>query len=57
MFEGIFLVIGFFIGVGVTEEMVVPAAKYTNENYIAPAAEYTKEKISDGVAYVKEKVN
>ena len=45
------------IAVGVFEEVVVPTATYTNEHYVKPAVDYTKEVVTEGVDYVKEKIN
>ena len=57
MFEIAYLAISAIITVGVFEEAVFPAAKYTNEHYVKPAVDYTKEVVTDGVDYVKEKIN
>ena len=45
------------IGVGVIEEIVVPTATYTNETYVKPAVDYTKDAVTEGVDYIKEKIN
>jgi len=56
MFEGIYLIVGFIIGVGVFEEVVVPTAHKANEVIVQPSVEYTKQKVTEGVDYVKEKI-
>jgi len=57
MFEMAYFFVTAFIAVGVFEEAVVPAATYTNDTYVQPAVGYTKELVTDGVDYVKEKIN
>jgi hypothetical protein len=57
MFEMAYFVVSAIIAVGVFEEAVVPAATYTNEHYVKPAVDYTKEAVTEGVDYVKEKIN
>lgn len=52
-----FFVVKAVIAVGIFETAVLPAATYTNDNYVKPAVSYTTEKVSDGVDYVKEKIN
>ena len=56
MFEGIYLIVSFIIGVGVFEEIVVPTADKVNTKYVQPSVEYTKQKVTEGVDYVKEKI-
>lgn len=57
MFELAYLAVSAIIAVGIFEEAVVPAATYTNETYVQPAVEYTKEVVTEGVDFVKEKIN
>lgn len=55
MFEGIFLIVSFVIGVGVFEDIVVPTADKVNTAYVQPSIDYGKEKFQDGVDFFKEK--
>ena len=57
MFEIAYFAVSALIAVGIFEEAVVPAAVYTNETYVQPAVSYTKEVVTEGVDYVKEKIN
>jgi len=57
MFEMAYFLVSAIIAVGVFEEVVVPTATYTNDTYVQPAVGYTKEKVTEGVDYVKEKIN
>ena len=57
MFELAYFAVSALIAVGIFEEAVVPAATYTNETYVQPAVEYTKEVVTEGVDFVKEKIN
>ena len=57
MFEMAYFFVSAFIAVGVFEDAVVPAATYTNEHYVKPAVDYTKDAVTEGVDYVKEKIN
>ena len=57
MFEIAYFLVSAIIAVGVFEEAVVPAATYTNDTYVQPAVGYTKELVTEGVDYVKEKIN
>lgn len=57
MFELAYFAVSALIAAGVFEEAVVPAATYTNETYVQPAVEYTKGVVTEGVDYVKEKIN
>lgn len=57
MFEAVFIITTFFIGAKATEEIVIPAAQTANQELVMPAYDYTKDKVTDGVAYVKEKLN
>lgn len=57
MFEIAFFTAKALIAVGIFEAAVVPAAHYTNEKVIQPTVAYTSEKVSEGVVYVKEKLN
>ena len=57
MFEMAYFAVSALIAVGVFEEVVVPTATYTNEHYVKPAVDYTKEVVTEGVDYVKEKIN
>ena len=55
MFEAVFIIVTAIIGVGVTEEIVVPTASKVNTAYVQPTVEYSKEKFQDGVDFFKEK--
>ena len=57
MFEIVYFAVSALIAIGVYEEAVVPAATYTNEAYVQPAVSYTKEVVTEGVDFVKEKIN
>lgn len=57
MFELAYFAVSALIAVGIFEEAVVPAATYTNETYVQPAVSYTKEVVTEGVDFVKEKIN
>ena len=56
MFEAAYMVVSFFIGVGIFEEIVVPTADKVNIDYVQPSVDYTKQKVTEGVDYVKEKI-
>lgn len=56
MFETAYLITSFLIGVGIFEEIVVPTADKVNTKYVQPSVDYTKQKVTEGVDYVKEKI-
>ena len=57
MFEMLAFLTYAVIGFGVVNDVVVPTAAYTNDTYVQPAVGYTKELVTEGVDYVKEKIN